>query len=137
MNIETDHTIDQTTTPLRPAVIHLTVGDTVHDLTAAQAKDITKSLTYECDAVQRHNATVRFAHTANPLTRSEQIERDRQWQRKVVAEQEAADAAERRRKSEEAGERRAAIYAARQAEAKASWEARAARIRAEQQGANK
>lgn len=126
-----DHTIDRDAYPPKPAVITLTIGDAEHDLTPAQTREVIAALARELDAIQRHQANVNF--TNNPadaahLSRAEWVQLGRQRQHDAVAAQEAADAAERRRKAQEVADRRAAAYAARQAESRARWQARAQRI---------
>lgn len=139
MTIDTDHAIDRTTYPPKPAVITLTIGDQAHELTPAQTREVIEALTRELNAIESWQFNVHM--TNNPtdaarMTRSEWIEAGRQHQRDAVAAQEAADAAERRRKTQEASERRAAAYAARKAEDDARWQARAQRIAQAGQGAD-
>lgn len=134
MTIETDHIVDRDEYPPKPAVITLTIGNAEHELTPAQTREVITALTRELDAIQRHQANVNF--TNNPaeaahLSRAEWVQLGRQRQHDAVAAQEAADAAERRRKAQEVADRRAAVYAARKAEDDAKWQARAQRIRAE------
>lgn len=137
MNIETDHSYNETATPLQRAVIHLTLDSTTYDLDASDAKEIAESLIHECDAVQAHNITAYFARSANTATRGELAERSRQWARDVAAQHEAEATAERIARSETASERKRARYLAEKAAADAGWAARAERVRAEQQGAKK
>lgn len=129
--IDTDHTVDRDTFPPKPAVITLTIGDQAHELTPTQTRDVIEALTRELNAIESWQFNVHM--TNNPaeaahMSRAEWIEAGRQRQHDTIAAQEAADAAERARRDQEASDRRAAAYAARQAEAKAGWQARAQRI---------